>query len=236
MRAVVFSPSASVRLRYLLAAFQFRERVRFGYVRLGVPETDSLRRRYAGVSARQESLLVFNEHVAMPVALLSMAELDPQALRDVLSANQFLILPRLSSQLLFDELCPPEALRSRRRLCVVLVTCNSVKHDPHRAHLREYVQQKGFPTERVRFTFIYKEKQAEFVSTLSSGEESPQDPTLHLVILWRRNQNLVQYQWIDSPWEDDPQRVRESSVALDCVACCCLTQRGRVREIDTHSH
>lgn len=88
MRAVVFSPSASVRLRYLLAAFQFRERVRFGYVRLGVPETDSLRRRYAGVSARQESLLVFNEHVAMPVALLSMAELDPQALRDVLSANQ----------------------------------------------------------------------------------------------------------------------------------------------------
>ncbi|CAN7986790.1 unnamed protein product [Ixodes hexagonus] len=215
VRAVVFSPSTSVRLRYLLAAFQFRERVRFGYVRLGRPESESLRRRFAGVGPRQESLLVFNEHTASPVALLSMAELDPQALRDVLSANRFLILPRLSSQLLFDELCPPEALRSRRRLCVVLVTANTAKHDPHRAQLREYVQQKGFPTERVRFTFVYKEKQAEFVSTLSSGQESPRDPTLHLVIIWRRNQNMVQYQWIDSPWEDDPHRLNETKQELE---------------------
>ncbi|KAM7310143.1 dnaJ homolog subfamily C member 16 [Ixodes scapularis] len=215
VRAVVFSPSASVRLRYLLAAFQFRERVRFGYVRLGRPESESLRRRYAGVGPRQESLLVFNEHTAGPVALLSMAELDPQALRDVLSANRFLILPRLSSQLLFDELCPPEALRSRRRLCVVLVTANTAKHDPHRAQLRDYVQQKGFPTERVRFTFVYKEKQAEFVNTLSSGEESPKDPMLHLVIIWRRNQNMVQYQWIDSPWEDDLHRLNETKQELE---------------------
>lgn len=88
VRAVVFSPSTSVRLRYLLAAYQFRERVRFGYVRLGRPETEPLRKRHAGVGVRQESLLVFNEHTSSPVALLSMAELDPQSLRDVLNANR----------------------------------------------------------------------------------------------------------------------------------------------------
>lgn len=96
VRAVVFSPSTSVRLRYLLAAYQFRERVRFGYVRLGRPETEPLRKRNAGVGVRQESLLVFNEHTSSPVALLSMAELDPQSLRDVLNANRWVAAP-----------CPP---------------------------------------------------------------------------------------------------------------------------------
>ncbi|XP_064461330.1 dnaJ homolog subfamily C member 16-like [Ornithodoros turicata] len=215
VRAVVFSPSASVRLRYLLASFQFRERVSFGYIHLGRPEAASLRRRYAGVGDRQESLLIFNEHLSSPAALLSMAELDPQALRDVLSANQFLILPRLSSQLLFDELCPPEPLRTRRRLCVVMVTQNSPSYDPHRARLREYVREKGFPTERVRFVFIYEENQKDFVNTLSLGEESPKDPTSHLVILWRRNQNMVQYQWISSPWQDNTEKLNETKQELE---------------------
>uniref|UniRef100_A0A224YV69 DnaJ homolog subfamily C member 16 n=1 Tax=Rhipicephalus zambeziensis TaxID=60191 RepID=A0A224YV69_9ACAR len=215
VRAVVFSPSASVRLRYLLAAFQFRERVRFGYVRLGQPETEPLRRRHAGVGLRQESLLIFNEHTSAPVALLSMAELDPQSLRDVLKANRFLILPRVSSQVLFDELCPPEAIRTRRRLCVVLITGNTALHDPNRAQLRDYIQQKGFPVERVRFMFVYKEKQKEFVNTLSSGEDSPEDPVLHMVILWRKDHNLVQYQWIDSPWLDEPQKLNESKQELE---------------------
>ncbi|KAH7956844.1 hypothetical protein HPB52_012858 [Rhipicephalus sanguineus] len=215
VRAVVFSPSASVRLRYLLAAFQFRERVRFGYVRLGQPETEPLRRRHAGVGLRQESLLIFNEHTSAPVALLSMAELDPQSLRDVLKANRFLILPRVSSQVLFDELCPPEAIRTRRRLCVVLITGNTALHDPNRAQLRDYIQQKGFPVERVRFMFVYKEKQKEFVNTLSSGEDSPEDPILHMVILWRKDHNLVQYQWIEAPWLDEPQKLNESKQELE---------------------
>lgn len=215
VRAVVFSPSASVRLRYLLAGYQYRARVNFGYVHLGSPSAGTLRRRYAGVGDRQESLLIFNEYSSSPAALLSMAEIDPQALRDVLNANRFLVLPRLSSQLLFDELCPPEALRARRRLCVVLVTQNSPDYNPHRARLRDYVREKGFPAERVRFVFIYEENQKEFVNTLSLGEESPKDPTSHLVILWRRNQNMVQYQWISSPWIDKAEKLNETKQELE---------------------
>lgn len=48
--------------------------------------------------------------------------------------------------------------------------------------------------------FLYQEKQKEFVKALSSGEGSPLNPLLHIVVLWRKEMDRVRYQWLDSPW------------------------------------
>ena len=58
---------------------------------------------------------------------------------------------------------------SRRRLCVVLVTEDSPAHDDSRASLRDYAISDKTGRERVRYTYIFKDKQIDFVNALSSG-------------------------------------------------------------------
>lgn len=63
--------------------------------------------------------------------------------------------------------------------------------------------------ERVRYTYVFKERQPEFVSALAAGEGSPLEPLSHVVIIWRRDANHVKYEWLSSGWvgssKDDNQ-------------------------------
>lgn len=71
---------------------------------------------------------------------------------------------------MFDALCPVENVRSRRRLCVVLVTQDDPAHDPSRAALREYASgDQARERDRVRYTYIFREKQVEFMNALTAG-------------------------------------------------------------------
>ena len=64
---------------------------------MGLPETESTRQRY-GVSSKVDSLLVLHEDASHPVASVAMANPPYQAIKDIIEANKFLTLPRLSSQ------------------------------------------------------------------------------------------------------------------------------------------
>jgi DnaJ family protein C protein 16 len=70
---------------------------------------------------------------------------------------------------MFDALCPPEWAPPRKRLCVVLVSENTPYHDEPRQALREFAQEASYSAERVRFTYIFQERQTEFVSVLANG-------------------------------------------------------------------
>ena len=52
-------------------------------------------------------MLIFQENTRLPVVQVSMKDLPLATLLDVLESHQFLQLPRLSSQEVFDHLCPP---------------------------------------------------------------------------------------------------------------------------------
>lgn len=54
------------------------------------------------VDANVDTLLVFNENPKRPVATVSMSDIPTQTLSDVIAANQYLALPRLSSQDLLE--------------------------------------------------------------------------------------------------------------------------------------
>lgn len=70
---------------------------------------------------------------------------------------------------MFDALCPPEWAPPRKRLCVVLVSENTPYHDEPRQALREFAQEAPYSAERVRFTYVFQERQMEFVSALANG-------------------------------------------------------------------
>ncbi|GFR00470.1 dnaJ homolog subfamily C member 16 [Trichonephila clavata] len=202
VRVLIFSKAEAIRLRYMLVAFRFRNNAAVGYVRLGNSDTEVASKRY-NIQPKMESLLIFNEDSTKPMATLSMTELSTQTMIDVIEANKFLLLPRLSSQNLFDQLCPTEAKRSRKYLCVILITKNIREHDPYRALMRDFIQHIDLPNDRVRFMFLFEEKQKEFVKALSSGMGAPEDPILHVVLIWRKEHDRVKYQWLEQKWDSE---------------------------------
>lgn len=68
-----------------------------------------------------------------------------------------------------ESLCPCEWHKLRKRLCVVLITEATNNHDPHRESFRNYAQNAPYNPEKVRFAYIYHDKQTEFVNSLIPG-------------------------------------------------------------------
>ncbi|KAJ9586685.1 hypothetical protein L9F63_019723, partial [Diploptera punctata] len=226
VRALIFERQESVRLRYLISPSPFL------FVQLNSPNTENIQKKFK-VPLDFETLLLFNENVNRPVASLSMSDIPIKTMQDIINSNKYLVLPRLSSQGMFDALCPPEWARPRKRLCVVLVSEDTPYHDEPRQALREFAQEAPYSTERVRFTYIFQEKQTEFVSALANGEGSPAEPVLHVVIIWRRDANHIKYEWLPHTWngaksqewnetrdrlESTLQRLLHASEALSCEA------------------
>ncbi|XP_015179944.1 PREDICTED: dnaJ homolog subfamily C member 16 isoform X1 [Polistes dominula] len=205
IRALVFEKRDSARLRYLLMAFYYRARVAFGFVQIGKPETEAIISKYK-ISGDLDTLLLFNENFEKPMASVSMKDIPTETMHNVIASNKFLVLPRLSNQAVLDSVCPPEWLRPRKRLCAVLISQqNSAVHDLARHKFRQAALESSYSTERVRYTYVFKDTQPEFVSALSAGEGSPLEPLMHIVIIWRRDANHLKYEWLSKGWFEAAQ-------------------------------
>ncbi|XP_023017800.2 dnaJ homolog subfamily C member 16 l(3)80Fg [Leptinotarsa decemlineata] len=194
VRGLIFEPRSTMRLRYLVTAYHFRQRLAFGFV-----ESQEIRDRFQ-VPQDMDTVLLFNENTSYPMASVSMKEIPTSTLNHIISSNQYLALPRLSSQAVLEALCPSEWNRPRKKLCVVLVTSSSRSHDVYRQSFRSYAKQAPFNSEKVRFSYIYQDAQSEFVNSLVPEGEIIQ-PLLRIVILWRKDTSHVKYEWIPGRWE-----------------------------------
>ncbi|XP_050581000.1 dnaJ homolog subfamily C member 16 [Bombus affinis] len=205
IRALIFDKKESVRLRYLFIAFYYRDRVAFGFVQTGKLDTELIVMKYK-ISVDLDTLLLFNENSEKPMASVSMKDISSDTMHNVISNNKFLALPRLSNQAMLDSVCPPEWLRPQKRLCAVLISQqNSPLHDLARHKFRQAALESSYSTERVRYTYVFKDTQPEFVSALSTGEGSPLEPLLHIVIIWRRDANHLKYEWLPTGWIEAAQ-------------------------------
>lgn len=202
VRGLIFEPRQVIRLRYIITAYHFRDRVAFGFV-----DSDEIRNRYNvpdAADANMDSVLLFQENSSHPVASITMRDIPTTTLHHVIAANQYLALPRLSSQSVLESLCPCEWNKPRKRLCVVLVTRASEDHDAHRTAFRTLAQQAGSVyggPERVRFAYIYHDRQEEFVNSLIPPDGEHVEPLLRIVVIWRRDTSHVKYEWLDDKWE-----------------------------------
>ncbi|KAI1309437.1 DnaJ -like protein subfamily C member 16 [Halotydeus destructor] len=200
IRCLFVNSDKVIRLRYLLTAFMFRERVACAHLSISGEAAREFTGRY-GIDIKMDSLLIFNEYISRPIATLSALELKSQLMNDVLEANKFLTLPRLSSQMTFDQLCPAENVRARRKLCVVLITNNIPEHEVQREAMRQFINSNVFAKDRFRFMYLYDEKQGDFVKALAISEDSPKSPVLHVVVLWRREVDRVLFEWLPHKWD-----------------------------------
>lgn len=70
---------------------------------------------------------------------------------------------------MLDSLCPPESSNVRRRLCAILVTDDLEEDEEAREHLRQFTRQFKYSRDRIAFSYVFREKQIEFLRTLSQG-------------------------------------------------------------------
>ncbi len=92
----------AARIRYLTTAFKFRARAQVGYVKIADPDAQFIVSKYS-IPSEVDTLLLFQENTHEPLVRASMKELTMATLFEVLEAHQFLQLPRLSSQEVFNQ-------------------------------------------------------------------------------------------------------------------------------------
>lgn len=209
VRAVVYSHSDSVRLRYSALAFQYRALV--ALVHVHIPDADQELLTHFVVSAEGDSLQVFKElSSTQPVAQLSSSSdgsvdrdgrLSVSAMSRLMDRHRFLLLPRLSSQATFDWLCPIEPTLLQRHLCAVVLT-NSADGtlDFGLSSLRRYLSARQSPVARTRYVHVHIDRQVEFwraVSASCTGVCSvPPKPVGTLLLVWRTHADQFQYKWM----------------------------------------
>nr|SVE85425.1 EOG090X049L [Daphnia pulicaria] len=199
VRVLLFGKLELVRLRYLTLAFKYRSHAVFGYAQLNIEATQTLSEKF-DIPSKLDSLLLFHEDRDKPAARLSMADLPYSTLKDVIETNKYLQLPRLSSQNMLDSLCPPESSNVRRRLCAILVTDDREEDEEAREQLRQFTRQFKFSRDRIAFSYVFREKQTEFLRALLEDGKSPTETTTHVVIVWRQDIRRLSYSWLSQPF------------------------------------
>ncbi|KAL3862741.1 hypothetical protein ACJMK2_008694 [Sinanodonta woodiana] len=206
--AIFFGLKQDPGTRFLAPAFYYQDNIAFAYVCTTDPETRMLREKY-NINNNRETLLLFNEETDAPVASISMQRLPRTTIDEVLESNKYLMLPRLSSQRYFDELCPEENKVKKRKLCVVLVTKKKKEHDQYRESFRKFSQKSKLAGhERIKFSYIYEDTQKDFVLALMKERIQENDTApLKVAILWRVEEKKLTYEWLETGW--DLQREKE---------------------------
>lgn len=207
VRALFFSARDRPPVRFLLPAFGHREKIATGFVNTKSSSGINMILQRYNINRSKDTLIIVAEESNTSLAIVTMQSLSKGSIEEVMEANQYLMLPRLSSQTFFDDLCPAESHIKHRRFCVILVTKQTTDHDCYRSSFRSYVQQAPTFQDRVRFTYVYKETQSQFVDALLNGNSSsePEGSQLKLTILWRVDKKRLNYEWVEPGWSMDSE-------------------------------
>ncbi|MCP9261330.1 DnaJ-like protein subfamily C member 16 [Dirofilaria immitis] len=236
-----FGDKEDPRIRYMLTAMKYATFARFAYVYLNDQSTEIVKMRQAlDIKCfKCENILIFNDFPQEgPVARLSVSngqQFHVDTIGEFIERNKRLILPRLSSQSYFDDLCPISS-RALRKLCVIFIT-DSSSDLSHITSLRSFVRnhENSFKNERLYFAYVYASKQKEFIMSffdqLSQSERSSlQEKRHNLLILWRYDQKKARFAWLNEHWS-----IKRALMKLDEYqpSWFTLVSRAAVRMFET---
>ncbi|XP_063378538.1 dnaJ homolog subfamily C member 16 [Cydia fagiglandana] len=197
VKALIFEEQPTMRLRYLLTAFHYRDRVSFGFVAMTARDSTNVTARYK-VQRHIDTMVLLKEDSPEPAATVSTTEIPTKTLRELIEANQLLTLPRLSSQAVLEHVCPVEWRPNRRRLCCVLLCSAGAAATAARSELRRLARTAP---ERLHYAYVYMHAQPNFVQALANGSGSDTSQMEHrVVILWRREATRIQFEWLNETW------------------------------------
>ena len=116
---------------------------------------------------------------------------------------------------MFDQICTIDKSRSRRRLCILLITNNIPSHESQKKAMRQFILENGYNDDNFRFMHIFESKQKEFIKSLLIGSNSTSNLVSHVIILWRKDRDRVHYESLSSIWDaEDEVKLNQSKADL----------------------
>ncbi|XP_038076842.1 dnaJ homolog subfamily C member 16-like isoform X2 [Patiria miniata] len=205
-RSLLFSRRSAPSLLYHLLAFKYRRLHTFGFAQNQGEDTIELVWKF-DVSAHEPTLLIFKEDDEEYVDKIQSSKIDTSLLEDAVTRNQYLFVPRLTSQQVYEDLCPESPGTYRRRFCVILITKNPSVHKEHRDFFRLVAKTTdSFPGE-ARLVHLYQETQQEFVRALGDLARFDSDGAVPVAVLWRQSGRKVAYDWLPEGWHgNEPEK------------------------------
>lgn len=128
-------------------------------------------------------------------------KLQGKTIENILQSNKYLILPRLSSPNIFNELCPVGTTRRSKAVCVVLFTFNIQDHEKYRQSFRDFVRKQS-TEQRVKYTYVYADSQTQFTEAIIKGEgiENATSKALKVALIWRNSKLDLYYSLLEEGW------------------------------------
>lgn len=207
-QVLLFSRHMYPPLLYQVVAFEYQSKVKFAYVYTKDRQTTRLCKKYS-VSPDQPTVLIMKEEPSSPVVVARGTALKRGTLRKLVASNLYLFVPRLSSDKLYDELCPKK-YATERTLCYVLVVNKERQFSTHLWNFRENAKNQDLlKDKRAQFLYIHENVQTEFVESFNEGAKQYMVPCsdktlpLKLLIIWRQPNDKVKYDWYDKGWCKD---------------------------------
>ncbi|XP_028393821.1 dnaJ homolog subfamily C member 16-like isoform X2 [Dendronephthya gigantea] len=215
-RALLFTTKKEAPLLLKIVAFKYQNYVGVGYAQASKSENNEMRARYQA-SKYEPTFMIFKENISKSHVLLQASDLKYGVLDVTISDNLYLQYPRLSSQEMFETLCPAERSVLRRSLCVILFT-NSAPIIQH--SLPSMSKDVLWKKKRVRFVYVNPDVQQAFESAIKMNEKSRticrnKLMSKRVAILWRIKDNEVKYTWFEDGWCGPKDVVRLTNVLND---------------------
>ncbi|KAJ6656838.1 hypothetical protein lerEdw1_003169 [Lerista edwardsae] len=184
-------------LLYKLTAFAYRDFLSFGYVYVGLRGTEELSSQY-NINVYTPTMMVFKEHIDKPADVIQARGMKKQLIDDFLSQNKFLMVSRLTSQKLLEELCPARKSHRQRKYCVILITSEEGKSAGTYDAFLAFALANTKDT--LRFAHIYSNRQWEFTHVLQMDDEKFQGKSAVVILERRNNAGRVAYKFLENPW------------------------------------
>uniref|UniRef100_A0A8C9MEA2 DnaJ homolog subfamily C member 16 n=1 Tax=Serinus canaria TaxID=9135 RepID=A0A8C9MEA2_SERCA len=209
---LLFDHMPVVPLLYKLTAFAYRDYLSFGYVYVGLRGTEELSSQY-NINVYTPTMMIFKEHIDRPADVVQAREMKKQLIDDFLSQNKFLMVARLTSQRLFQELCPVKKSHRQRKHCVVLLTEEGEKFaEAYEAFLTFAVANTK---DTLRFVHIYSDRQPEFADSLLMDEEKYHGRSAWFEIIYlRNNAGKIVFKALEEAWQGSKE---DNFILLDLL-------------------
>ncbi|KAJ8021396.1 DnaJ-like subfamily C member 16 [Holothuria leucospilota] len=207
---LLFTRRSTPSALYSLLAFKYHSNMNFGFVQTTDAESKNTVSDF-DVRWNQREMLIFKEMLESPAEEMEISNIKTEELSQFLSENKYLYVPRLTSQSMYEELCPESPFSHSRRYCIILcMKDNEVMNQNHESFIHVATRTDDFPV-KVQFAYITEEKQSEFLNKL--GQPKLSFGILQVAVLWRVDGRRAHWQWLPEGWHrDEPDADRESLV------------------------
>lgn len=203
-QCLLFSRHLDPPLLFKAVAFEYHDKVKFGYVDIKDLRSKRLASKYdINITIGDPAVVLLKEEPSEPVNVLRGSALKRGALRKLVANNLYLNVPRLSNHKLFLDLCHKQT--RGRWYCIILVLEKDARFSSSLWKFREIVKDGRYKNKHIQFTYMYEHVHQEYLQHFN-GLDMYMVPCsdgllpYKVMIISFKSEKTVEYDWFTNGW------------------------------------